>query len=50
VLIDANDQPRVTDFGLAKRLEGDSDLTVSGQLLGSPNYMPPSRRPASAAR
>jgi eukaryotic-like serine/threonine-protein kinase len=41
VLIDTNDQPRVTDFGLAKRLEGDSDLTVSGQLLGSPNYMPP---------
>jgi WD40 repeat protein/serine/threonine protein kinase len=41
VLIDANDQPRVTDFGLAKRLEGDSELTVSGQVLGSPNYMPP---------
>src|SRR6185503_2456255 len=41
VLIDANDQPRVTDFGLARRLEGDSDLTVTGQVLGSPNYMPP---------
>lgn len=41
VLIDANDQPRVTDFGLAKRLAGDSDLTVSGQLLSSPNYLPP---------
>ncbi len=41
VLIDANDQPRVTDFGLAKRLEGDSELTVTGQVLGSPNYMPP---------
>jgi len=41
ILIDANDQPRVTDFGLAKRLEGDSELTVSGQVLGSPNYMPP---------
>jgi WD40 repeat protein/predicted Ser/Thr protein kinase len=41
VLIDAKDQPRITDFGLAKRLEGDSDLTVSGQVLGSPNYMPP---------
>jgi WD40 repeat protein/serine/threonine protein kinase len=41
VLIDANDQPRVTDFGLARRLEGDSELTMSGQVLGSPNYMPP---------
>ncbi len=41
VLIDANDQPRVTDFGLARRLEGDSELTVTSQVLGSPNYMPP---------
>src|SRR5207247_6001743 len=41
VLIDANDQPRVTDFGLARRLDGDSELTVTGQVLGSPNYMPP---------
>jgi WD40 repeat protein/predicted Ser/Thr protein kinase len=41
VLIDANDQPRVTDFGLARRLEGGSELTVTGQVLGSPNYMPP---------
>jgi serine/threonine protein kinase len=41
VLIDANDQPRVTDFGLAKRLEGDSSLTLSGHLLGSPSYNAP---------
>jgi WD40 repeat protein len=43
VLIDANDQPRITDFGLAKRLTGKSemDLTLSGQVLGSPNFMPP---------
>jgi eukaryotic-like serine/threonine-protein kinase len=41
VLIDEADQPRVTDFGLAKRLEGDLELTLSGQVLGSPNYMPP---------
>ena len=41
ILIDAFDQPRVTDFGLAKRLEGDSSLTLSGQVLGSPSYMPP---------
>ncbi|MHC1767258.1 MAG: protein kinase [Verrucomicrobiia bacterium] len=41
VLIDAHDQPRLTDFGLAKRLEGDPELTVTGQVLGSPSYMPP---------
>ncbi len=42
VLIDsATDQPRVTDFGLARRLDGESSLTVTGQVLGSPNFMPP---------
>src|SRR5688500_17890751 len=41
VLIDANDQPRVTDFGLARRLDADSSLTMTGQVLGSPNFMPP---------
>jgi WD40 repeat protein len=48
VLIDPFDQPRVTDFGLAKRLHHDSELTLSGQVLGSPNYMPPEQ--ASAKR
>ncbi|MEK7781194.1 MAG: protein kinase [Verrucomicrobiota bacterium] len=41
VLIDAEDRPRVTDFGLAKRLEGDPSLTLTGQVLGSPSFMPP---------
>ncbi|HXJ55143.1 MAG TPA: protein kinase [Verrucomicrobiae bacterium] len=41
ILIDQEDQPRITDFGLAKELTGDSDLTLSGQMLGSPHYMPP---------
>lgn len=41
VLIDLFEQPHVTDFGLAKRLQGTSRLTVAGQVLGSPNYMPP---------
>jgi serine/threonine protein kinase len=41
VLIDRNDQPRITDFGLAKRLEDSASLTVTGQVLGSPNFMPP---------
>ncbi len=34
-------QPKVTDFGLAKRIEGDSSLTATGQVLGTPSYMPP---------
>jgi WD40 repeat protein/predicted Ser/Thr protein kinase len=41
ILLDAFDQPRVTDFGLAKLVGDDGDLTVTGQVLGSPNYMPP---------
>ncbi len=41
VLIDDQDEPRVTDFGLAKKFTVDSGLTLSGQLLGSPNFMPP---------
>ena len=41
VLLDANDQPKVTDFGLAKKVEGDEGLTATGQILGTPGYMPP---------
>jgi eukaryotic-like serine/threonine-protein kinase len=41
VLIDTMDQPRVMDFGLAKRLQDDSDLTLEGQVLGTPNYIAP---------
>jgi WD40 repeat protein/predicted Ser/Thr protein kinase len=48
VLVDASDQPRITDFGLAKRLDGDSSITATGQMLGSPNFMPPEQ--ASAQR
>ena len=41
VLLDKNGQPRVTDFGLAKRINADSALTRSGQIIGTPSYMPP---------
>jgi eukaryotic-like serine/threonine-protein kinase len=41
VLIDNDDHPRITDFGLAKRFTGDSELTVSGAIVGTASYMPP---------
>jgi eukaryotic-like serine/threonine-protein kinase len=41
ILLDELDQPHVTDFGLAKDLTRDTELTLSGQTLGSPNYLPP---------
>ena len=41
VLINAFDEPQLTDFGLARHIAADSDLTHSGQVLGSPNFMPP---------
>jgi WD40 repeat protein len=41
VLLDAFGQVRITDFGLAKRLDGSSDLTLTGQVVGTPNYLSP---------
>ncbi len=41
ILIDLEGRPHVTDFGLAKRVEGDAQLTRSGAVLGTPCYMAP---------
>jgi serine/threonine-protein kinase len=40
VLLDAGGTPKVTDFGLAKRL-GESGGTATGAILGTPSYMAP---------
>ena len=50
VLLDEAGEPYVTDFGLAKRIDGEpgSDgVTLTGMVMGTPAYMPPeqARRP-----
>jgi WD40 repeat protein/tetratricopeptide (TPR) repeat protein/tRNA A-37 threonylcarbamoyl transferase component Bud32 len=41
VLLTADGTPKITDFGLAKRLDACDDRTRTGQILGTPSYMAP---------
>ncbi len=41
ILINAQGDPQITDFGLAKFMESDVELTVSGAIMGTPAYMSP---------
>jgi hypothetical protein len=41
VLLTPDDTPKISDFGLARRVEGGDRLTQSGIMLGTPSYMAP---------
>src|SRR5215831_9579752 len=41
VLLTADGTPKVADFGLARRLDADERLTLSGAVLGTPSYTAP---------
>ena len=41
ILFTPDGTPKITDFGLARRLEGSTELTLSGVPLGTPSYMAP---------
>ncbi len=41
VLLTADGTPKITDFGLAKRVQENSGQTRSGSILGTPGYMAP---------
>jgi serine/threonine protein kinase len=50
VLLDKAGNPRIADFGLAKRLASDSRLTATGTVLGTPSYMPPEQADGKGRR
>jgi serine/threonine protein kinase/tetratricopeptide (TPR) repeat protein len=41
ILLESSGDPKVTDFGLAKRLDSGESITATGQVLGTPSYMAP---------
>ncbi len=41
ILLDEAGEPHVTDFGLAKLVENDTQATMSGAIMGTPAYMAP---------
>ncbi|HOW74017.1 MAG TPA: protein kinase [Phycisphaerae bacterium] len=47
ILLDAEGNPYVTDFGLARRVAEKSSLTLTGQLIGTPSYMAPEQAAGS---
>jgi eukaryotic-like serine/threonine-protein kinase len=49
ILLDEAGRPYVADFGLAKALDADSDLTATGAVLGTPGYLAPELIPAFSA-
>jgi formylglycine-generating enzyme required for sulfatase activity len=41
ILLAADGTPKITDFGLARQTDSDSDATQAGTVIGTPSYMAP---------
>ncbi|MHC4201165.1 MAG: protein kinase domain-containing protein, partial [Planctomycetota bacterium] len=49
IMIDAEGRAQITDFGLAKPVEGDTQYTRTGTTIGTPAYMPPEQAKGDVA-
>jgi WD40 repeat protein/serine/threonine protein kinase len=48
VLLAGDGTPKVTDFGLAKKLDDEQGMTASGAVMGTPSYMAPEQATGKA--
>jgi serine/threonine protein kinase len=49
IIVDRSGTPHIIDFGLAKFTDDDGDLTIHGELLGTPAYMSPEQARGNGA-
>ena len=49
-MIDADGEPHLTDFGLARLIERESTVTVQVEVLGTPSYMAPEQAAGDTAQ
>jgi formylglycine-generating enzyme required for sulfatase activity/tetratricopeptide (TPR) repeat protein len=50
ILLTRDGVPKITDFGLARDLEADSQRTASGVIIGTPSYMAPEQAAGKSRR
>lgn len=48
ILIDAQGEPHLADFGLARRLDTNSSVTADGAVVGTPSFMAPEQAAGKA--
>lgn len=49
ILLDSEKRPKLSDFGLAKKLDTGDQVTQDGTVMGTPSYMPPEQARGDAA-
>jgi len=50
ILLDSKGEPRVSDFGLARNMNQDNGVTKTGDVMGTPSYMPPEQALGEVAK